>query len=49
MFFNFYASIDPYTPYEVNVSAVTVAGIGESSHEIFFTKETGIKFKTEVF
>ena len=33
--------IDPYTPYEVNVSAVTIAGIGEPLHKVFFTKETG--------
>ena len=32
---------DPYTPYEVNVSAVNVAGIGEPLDKIFFTQETG--------
>ena len=33
--------IDPYTPYEINVSAVTIAGMGEPLHKVFFTKETG--------
>ena len=33
--------IAPYTPYGVNISAVTIAGIGEPLHKVFFTKETG--------
>ena len=33
--------IDPYTPYEVNISAVTIAGIGEPLHKIFFIQERG--------
>ena len=33
--------IGPYTPYEVGVSAVTIAGIGVPLHKVFFTKETG--------
>ena len=40
--------LDPYIPYEVNVYAVTMAGAGKSSHEIFFTMETGINFKSQV-
>ena len=38
--------IDFYTPYEVNVSAVIIAGIGESLHKIFFTKLAGITIKS---
>ena len=34
-------NIAPYTPYEVSVSAVNIAGIGEPLHKVFFTKETG--------
>ena len=33
--------IAPYTPYEVNVSAATIAGIGEPLQKVFFIKETG--------
>ena len=33
--------LDPYTPYEVTVSAVTIAGIGERLHKIFFIQERG--------
>ena len=33
--------IAPYTPYEVNISAVTIAGIGKPLHKVFFTKERG--------
>ena len=45
--------IDPYTPYEVNVSAVTDAGIGEPLYKVFFTKEIGKtyrhKYKKEIY
>ena len=41
---NLYVSIDPYTPYEVNISAVTIAGTGKALHKVFFTQETGINF-----
>ena len=33
--------IDPYTPYEVTVSAVTIAGTGEPLHKVFFIQERG--------
>ena len=33
--------IDPYIPYEVSVSAATIAGIGERLQKVFFTQETG--------
>ena len=33
--------IAPYIPYEVNVSAVSIAGIGKPLHKVFFILETG--------
>ena len=39
--------IDPYTPYEVNVSAVNIAGIGKPLHKVFFTQERG-KLKAQI-
>ena len=35
-------SSGPYIPYEVNISAVTIAGSGHALSEVFFTQETGI-------
>ena len=41
--------IDPYTPYEVNISAVTIAGIGEPLHKIFFIQERGKTKGTTIY